>query len=70
MEKILRNPSSFRLSPEVLAKLEKIREFHMERVNRDAYNIEPYPFTTRMVLQGLIENEYLSLVQEGRIVEE
>lgn len=70
VQKILKHPSSFRFRPDVVEKLDKIREYHQGIIDSNVYGNESLLISNRAVLQGLIEKEFFEMVQEGLITEE
>jgi hypothetical protein len=57
--------TNFRLSPEILDMLEKIREYHQGQ-NEKAF-IKPQPLTKTLIVEGIIEMYYRKMVRNGQI---
>lgn len=67
-DKILKHPTSFRFRPNVVEKLDKIREYHQGIVD-SAFHGGDTLISNREVLEGMIEQEYFKMVQDGLIKE-
>jgi hypothetical protein len=68
-DKILKHPTSFKFRPDVMDKLEKIREYHQKIIDSAIYGSDSTIISNRAVVQGMIEKEYFDMVQEGLIKE-
>lgn len=69
MDKIMKHPTSFRFRPDVVDKLEKLREYHQSMIDSAFYSSDSTYISNRAVLEGIIEQEYFKMVQEGLIKE-
>jgi hypothetical protein len=68
-DKILKHPTSFRFRPDVVDKLEKIREYHQRIIDTSIHGSDSTIISNRAVVQGIIEKEYFDMVQDGLIKE-
>lgn len=64
-----RFPTSFKLKKSVVGKLEKIRAYHQDEIQKAVIG-KDLTLSKTNVVEGLIEQVYFEMVQDGQIKEE